>query len=234
MRKLLILPIDIKSRELDARLLHAAIAIDAGWEIIIGSKTLINRNLWRFSRGIYLFSTLAAGRYKTAKYLRKMGFSSQGWDEEGLVYGDKNTYIQERVHYKTMQLIDQIFAWGKKHAEDITSEAKKAGKDIYIAGNPRIDLLRPEMHNLYKNEIKSIKEKYGDFILITTNLSWANPHIIPKEQRELHKDNFNKKYGSRDGAKSYLAYQKRMLYEFKNAIPKIAEKLPNILIAFSA
>ncbi len=228
-RKTLILPVDIKSREMDARLLHAVVALDAGWRVIIGSKTLINRNLWRLPRGVYLFSTLAPGRLRIARCLRAMGFASQGWDEEGLIYGDRDIYLQERVSPDTMALIDQIFAWGEAHAEDLSIPARQAGKTVEVAGNPRLDLLRPELRGLHEPEARRIRATHGDFILITTNLSWANPHVLPKEQQDLHVP-AQPADDRREGARSYLQYQKRMLTAFRSAIPHLARTFPDTRI----
>ncbi len=228
MRKVLILPIDIKSREMDARLLHAVLALDAGWRVITGSKTLINRNLWRLPRGVYLFSTMAPGRLRIARCLRRMGFASQGWDEEGLIYGDRDIYLRERISPDTMALIDQIFAWGRAHAEDLAGPARKAGKSVEVAGNPRLDLLHPRLRALHEDEAARLRRTHGDFILVTTNLSWANPHVIPKEQRDLHGS--TAKDDDREGARSYLEYQKRMLAAFRSALPRLARALPDTTI----
>ncbi len=229
MRKILYLPIDIKSREMDARLLHAVVALDAGWQVITGSKTLINRALWRMPRGVYLFSTLAEGRKLIARCLRHMGFATQGWDEEGLIYGERDLYLEERVSATTLSLLDQIFAWGREHARDLSGPARAAGKTVDIAGNPRIDLLRPKLRCLYREETERIRRRHGDFILITTNLSWANPHVTPKEQEELH-DGQDDPARHRAGARSYLSYQERMLAAFKSLIPGLARAFPTMKI----
>ncbi|HHN73264.1 MAG TPA: hypothetical protein ENK13_04160, partial [Thermopetrobacter sp.] len=128
--KTLILPVDIKSREFDARLLHAAFALQRGWRVIVGSKTLINRAIWHLPRGVYLFSTVGRSRIRNARRLRRMGFASQGWDEEGLVYGDRALYRRQRLYAPTMALVDQLFAWGEESARDMRIVAEQAGKDV--------------------------------------------------------------------------------------------------------
>ena len=221
--KTLILPVDIKSREFDARLLHAAFALQRGWRVIVGSKTLINRAIWRLPRGVYLFSTVGRSRIRNARRLRRMGFASQGWDEEGLVYGDRALYRRQRLYAPTMALVDQLFAWGEESARDMRIVAEQAGKDVEVAGNPRLDLLHPKLRSLHEPKARQLRERYGPFILVTTNLSWANPHVIPPEQRDLH--------GAapppgREGEFSYLQYQKRMLRGFMKLMPAIAGAHP--------
>ncbi len=225
--KTLILPVDIKSRELDARLLHAAFALQAGWRVITGSKTLINRAIWRLPRGVYLFSTLAPGRLLLARCLKAMGWPSQGWDEEGLIYGDPEIYRRQRLSSRTMALVDRLYAWGEASAADMRIVARKAGKDVEVAGNPRLDLLRPELRPLLEPEARRLRELHGDFILFTTNLSWANPHVIPPEQADLHTDS---PPPGREGPWSYLQYQKRMLAAFLEAVPAVAAAFPELKV----
>jgi hypothetical protein len=45
---------------------------------------------------------------------------------------------------------------------------------IHITGNPRNDLLRPEIQPYYEKEVSNIRETYGDFILINTNFNHVN------------------------------------------------------------
>ncbi len=225
--KTLILPVDVKSREFDARLLHAAFALEAGWQVILGSKTLVNRAMWRLPRGVYLFSTVGRSRIRNARWLRRMGFASQGWDEEGLVYGDRALYRRQRLYAPTMALIDQLFAWGEESARDMRLVAREAGRDVEVAGNPRLDLLRPELRALHEEGARRLRERYGRFILVTTNLSWANPHVIPPEQQDLHGE---KPPPGREGEFSYLQYQKRMLEAFMQVVPAIARTFPDLAL----
>ena len=45
---------------------------------------------------------------------------------------------------------------------------------IDVTGNPRNDLLRPELHSYYGNDVQAIKNTYGDFILVNTNFNHVN------------------------------------------------------------
>ncbi len=226
-KKTIILPVDIKSREMDARLLHAAFALQAGWRVIVGSKTLINRAMWRMPRGVYLFSTFGHGRLLMARALKRMGFASQGWDEEGLVYGDGGQYRRQRLSAETMALVDQVFAWGEASATDMRPVAEQAGKRVEVAGNPRLDLLHPKLRALHEPQAQALRQQHGRFILIPTNLSWANPHVIPPEQQPLHADT---PPPGREGEFSYLQYQKRMLERMRALIPTLARAFPDMKI----
>ncbi|WP_156098521.1 surface carbohydrate biosynthesis protein [Thermopetrobacter sp. TC1] len=217
--KVLILPIDIKSREFDARLLHALVALERGWTVITGSKTLINRAIWRLPRGVYLFSTMAQGRLFLARMLKKMGYATIGWDEEGLVYADRDLYLAQRISVETMRLMDSVHAWGQAHAEDLREVAMAAGHEVKVSGNPRLDLLKPRLRPLYAKETERIKSRFGNFLLVATNFSWANPHVIT-EDKTRDADRFRA-----EGAQSYIAYQRRMKQAFIDALDVIAPKV---------
>jgi surface carbohydrate biosynthesis protein len=48
------------------------------------------------------------------------------------------------------------------------------GTSIHLTGNPRGDLLRPELRGFYARDIESIRREYGDFILMNTNFKPVN------------------------------------------------------------
>ncbi len=217
--KVLILPIDIKSREFDARLLHALVALQRGWTIITGSKTLINRAIWRLPRGVYLFSTMAPGRLFLARMLKKMGYATIGWDEEGLVYADRDLYLAQRISVKTMELMDSVHAWGKAHALDLEEVAKAAGQQVKISGNPRLDLLKPRLRSLYAEETEHLKTRFGDFLLVATNFSWANPHVVTEDKTQ------DSDFFRAEGARSYIDYQRRMKQAFIEVLDYVAPKV---------
>ena len=56
--RILYLPMEIASRELDSRLLIAALALERGYEVVLGQKWLIERNVKSMPAGIYLSKTL--------------------------------------------------------------------------------------------------------------------------------------------------------------------------------
>jgi len=50
-------PMEMASRELDSRLLLAAIAASHGFEVVLGQKWLIERNIEYMTPGVYLSKT---------------------------------------------------------------------------------------------------------------------------------------------------------------------------------
>jgi hypothetical protein len=61
------------------------VALQQGWRVIVGSKALINRSSWRLPLGVNLCQTMTHKRVPLLKHLRKLGYATFGWDEEGLI-----------------------------------------------------------------------------------------------------------------------------------------------------
>ena len=66
--KIIYFPMEIASRELDSRVLLAAVAVDRGFEVVLGQKWLIERNIERMTPGLYCSKTLTV---RDAKIDRK-------------------------------------------------------------------------------------------------------------------------------------------------------------------
>jgi surface carbohydrate biosynthesis protein len=83
----LYLPVEVASRELHAKLLLAYLAVALGYEVIIGWKSAINRNLRAMPPGIVMFKTLTARDGKAMARARAAGHRIAALDEEvpGLV-----------------------------------------------------------------------------------------------------------------------------------------------------
>lgn len=185
--KTLILPAEIKSRELDARLLNAVVACRRGWRVITGSKALINRAIWRLPRGVYLCQTLTAKRASLLRLLEQAGFVSIGWDEEGLVYFGRDIYLARRVAPQTLARLATVIAWGEASRNDLDERAGQAATRAVAIGNPRIDLLRKELRGLHAAECAALKAQHGSFILINSNFSGVNPMAVIGDARSAVK-----------------------------------------------
>lgn len=215
----LILPAETLSREFDARVLQALIAVSRGWNVFIGSKALINRNIWRFPRGIYLCQTLTSKRVTMLKYLKSLGFDSVGWCEEGFVYPGKDLYIKRRIAEQSLGFLSAVVAWGENNNEDLKVKADKIGLNPAVLGNPRIDLLRPEFRDLYRQDVNDLKSRYGDYLLFNSNFASVNP------SPEVRAGGFRKQVDP-DVARRFdewVAYRRRIFKKFHEVIPILAE-----------
>ena len=170
----LYIPVETAARELDAKLLLALFAVDAGMHVTVGNRALLNSQIHRFPSGIYLSHNFDKGRQRILSILHRLGHRIAAWDEEGLVWIDGKTYRRRRVHSDTLRHVDCVYAWGAQHAEVLGEAVKNGRTRIVRSGNPRADLLRPEFRALYSARAEALRAELGDFILINSNFGWLN------------------------------------------------------------
>jgi len=68
----------------------------------------------------------------------------------------------------------RLLALSDDHAASLQQRHPGCGDKISVVGNPRIDLLRPELRDCYQAEVAAIRAKYAPFILINTNFALMN------------------------------------------------------------
>ena len=162
----LLLPIENQVRELDPRLLLACIAARRGFSSVIGPIREIEFHIVSFPRSIYLSKSMLSGRAEMFKIMRQLGLEIVTLDEEALVHLPPEIYYSRRLSPDAMAYVSRLFAWGQDNAELWRQYSQlPAGATIHITGNPRNDMLRPEIRVFYKMEVNELRRNYGDFIL---------------------------------------------------------------------
>jgi len=171
----LIIPVENQVRELDPKLLLAVIAARHGFASIIGSHREIDFRIASFPRGLYLNKSMTERNLKMFKIMRQLGHVVLSWDEEALVHLPPDIYYSRRLSPIAIRYISHLFAWGDDNA-DLWRRYPHLppGLPIHVTGNPRNDMLRPELHAFYADQVEKIREKYGDFILVNTNFNHVN------------------------------------------------------------
>src|SRR3954468_6751140 len=176
--RILYLPMEIASRELDSRLLIAAFALERGYEVVLGQKWLIERNLRAMQPGIYLSKTLTQRDAKFSARAGSIGYFVTAIDEEmpGLVVSRNELRWVSQAGVDSSNL---IFVAGNNNAEALRARFPDAADKVLAIGNPRLDLLRPQLRPLYRAEADRLRAKYGRFVLINTNLGFTNSEKGP-------------------------------------------------------
>ena len=176
--KFLILPCETRNRELDAKLLLGCAATDRGFEVFLGAKREINMTAVDLPRSIYVQKSLSKRSYRMYDILDRVGHWIVGADEEGLTYYTPENYLKERVDPRSLNKTRALLAWGHENAEVWGEHPDISDTPIKITGNPRIDLLRPELRPFFQEEVDEIRERLGPFVIINTNFSHIN-HFFP-------------------------------------------------------
>ena len=162
MKKSLIIPVENQVREFDPKLLLACIAARRGFSALIGSRWEIDNRISSFPRSVYLSKSMTKRGGKLFQIMRKVGHEIVAWDEEALVHLPAETFFSRRISPTGIKHVSHLFAWGQDNADLWRQYPHLSSRTpIHITGNPRGDMLRPEMRDLYAREIKAIHKPMG-------------------------------------------------------------------------
>jgi surface carbohydrate biosynthesis protein len=226
-KPMLLIPVENQVRELDPKLLLACIAAERGFSSIVGSRREIEFNITSFPKSIYISKSMKSGNGRFFRILRKLGHDVVAWDEEALVHLPREIYYSRRLCPEAMGFVSHLFAWGEDNAEMWRSyRPLPATKPIQVTGNPRVDLLRPEIRPFYQSEAEKLRARYGEFILINTNFNHVNA-FSPFQNLFLPRTSGEKEPGFGEAAKGMpreyaegLRAHKQILFEsFQQMIP---------------
>ncbi len=169
----LYIPVEVASRELDAKLLLAARAIRRGFEVVFGQKWLMLDNLAHVPPGIVLFKTLTVLDAKAMERAVRCGHEVAAIDEEmpGLVARKQGLRYVADAALKCCRI---AFTVGPDHQQTMEAMFPAYRSLCRPVGNPRWDLLRPEFRGFYREQVAEIRREHAPFILINTNFAFLN------------------------------------------------------------
>ena len=234
-KRLLLIPVENQVRELDPKLLLACIAARRGFSSVIGSRRQVDFRIASFPKGIYLSKSMTVRSIKMFKILRKLGHEIVAWDEEALVHLPPEIYFSRRLSPTAMGYLSHLFAWGQDNAElwrqypELPPEVS-----INITGNPRNDMLRPEMHGFFEDEVEKLRNSYGDFILINSNFNHINAfYPVQSLFLPVTKPGEVPKFGraargmTREFAEGFQDHKQAIFRDFKRLIPALEKAFPD-------
>lgn len=235
---LLLIPVENQVRELDPKLLLACIAAKRGFSSVIGSRRELEFRIDSYPKSIYLSKSMTRRSLIFFRMARKFGHHVVTWDEEALVHLPPQTYFSRRLHPEAIQLVSHLFAWGQDNVE-LWRQYDHLPQDmpIHNTGNPRNDMLRPEMHPFYEDDVQALRRKYGDFILINTNFNHVNafgpdmnlfqPVMKPGEPAKFGRAAHGM---SREYAQGLSDHKQAVFKSFQHLIPKLDQAFPDLNI----
>jgi surface carbohydrate biosynthesis protein len=218
----ILLPVETINREFDAKLHLALRAVARGKKAIIGGRQAINACLPSLPRSIYVSKGVRVGNRHILRLMEAFGHAVVALDEESLIRQSDEALLM-MIDEETFNRPKLLFAWGKSNADVWKSFHGYRGTPIVEIGNPRIDLLRPELSGYLAGDAEAIRRRFGDFILVSTNFSMVN-HFIAEHVRFKTADNIDT---SRAGElKSGLTAHKAVIFEaFRSIIPALAKSI---------
>lgn len=225
----LIVPVENQVRELDPKLLLACIAARRGHTVIIGSHREIDLRISSLPQSLYLNKSMTDRNLKMFRIMENLGHKILTWDEEALVHLPAETYYSRRLSPVAIRYNSHLFAWGEDNAElwrqypDLPTDMP-----IHVTGNPRSDMLRPELRSFYDPEAEEIRKTYGNFILVNTNFNHVNA-FFPAQNlfRPVKKAGEKPQFGkaavgmSREYAEGLRNHKLAVFKTFKQLIPTL-------------
>jgi surface carbohydrate biosynthesis protein len=230
----LLLPVENQVRELDARLLLACVAAKRGFTSVIGPIREIEARIASFPQSIYLSKSMLSGRIEIFKIMRRLGLKIVTLDEEALVHLPAEIYYSRRLSPDAMSYVSRLFAWGQDNAELWRQYPHRPNNvKIHVTGNPRNDMLRPEIRSIYEGTVQDLHRQYGEYILVNTNFNhvnafYASMNLFKPQRNQGDKPEFGR--AARGMTRAYaegLRKHKQSVFEdFQALIPKLDEALP--------
>jgi len=162
-KKTIYIVIELKVREIVAKLLFSYYASLRGYRIYLGSREkiidLIND---KKEKGGIFFYKAGLQIVRTKKISKKI-------DKHIVLDEEMTAGLNEERYYKsakaffpeTKKYIDVYFYVNKKIAKIVAKTIK--AKNVYGIGWPRVDLFQKKFSKIYDNDVKKIKGKYGKF-----------------------------------------------------------------------
>ncbi len=230
----LIIPVENQVRELEPKILLACIAARRGFPVVIGSRLEVDYHIASFTRSIYLSKSMTERSVKMFRIMRKLGHEIAAWDEEALVHPPAETYFTRRLSRSAIGEVSHLFAWGEENAELWRAYPHYPQTPIHITGNPRGDMLRPELRTYYDDVVQRRRDAYKDFVLVNTNFGFVNAFnpsqnlFIPGSKPERVG---RAAVGMRPEFATGMRDHKQLLFDhFRRLIPILERAFPDINI----
>ena len=232
----LLIPVELQVRELEPKLLLACAAAMRGFTAMIGPRREMHFYLYAFPKSIYLSKSTTNASKNVFRYLGKMGSKIAVWDEEALVALPPRLYYRHRLSTRSIGFVSHLLAWGEQNA-DLWRKYPHLpeGIPIHVTGNPRGDLLRSDLRGYYEEDVRALREEYGDFVLVNSNFNLINAYHTdmnllmpgPNPGDELVLSRRSKSLGlDREYAEGFTAYKKAILQSFEELVPALAREFP--------
>lgn len=225
-KQIVCFPIETKVRELDGRLYLAFHLLAQGFDVLIGSRSGILREVKHLKNCFYFAKSIS----KEQKQLYEEMYQNQNKIlyhniEGGILYKDENSHYLSAYPEDLVKYIDSIYLFGDKIKNGLIKTLSYIDENkLKSIGAPRFDLLKPKYRNYHHERISSHRKNYGNYILINTSFSLANPYV-----GQDHIKQYIKTYPDfSEEARKQLLYKQEfygeVLETFIKSIKQLAEK----------
>ncbi len=172
--KWLYLPVEVITREIDAKLLLTYYAVKQQFNVILAKQHKLYEQMESLPKGIFLSKGYPKNKKGPLFDAKEFGHAVVELDEEGLIFNE-NVYLSHRVQEDYFRILDHVYCWGIDQKNTLLRAYGEKEK-LSLTGHPRFDLLKEKYRSIYSDEVETIKKQYGNFILVNTRFGVYN-HI---------------------------------------------------------
>jgi len=215
------IPIEIKVRELEGRLLLALAAAERGHTVIVGEK---KDTIGLATKGllppglVHLKSITPHDSMKNMlSKLNKNGHAVTVQDEEsGLLDETYDTFARLRFSEETIKAVDKVLAWGHYDLRSLKQFYSSQSKKIVVTGSPRVDFWRKDFAEYYSDHTESKDLAGKPYIMVVSNFGGPlNVNRFWNVMARLNKAGyFEREEGREKHDYENAAYQTRLIGEF--------------------
>lgn len=183
------MPVEVKVRELESRVLLTCCLVEAGYGVIIGQQSPLRRQLHRLPRGLYFDKCISPYKEDFIASRVELGYLNVSIDEEGLAAEPQGrVYARSRYAQSTIDDTEQLYVWGQLESDIITADYPSAEPKLRLTGNPRVDLWRNVFAKQFADAAARLKRQHGDYILVPSNFGEAgtNPESAMADNLERY------------------------------------------------
>ena len=230
-----LIQMEIKARELEARSLLALVAAERGHQVLLGDvrRAFIDRP-GDFPASIFHDKSLTPSPAKLAFFhlLEEHGSTLTSQDEEHwLNLPSFEVPAVRRFSSESLGLAARSFAWGDHERDALTARYPEHQHRIVTTGSPRVDLWRPEMRAYHTAAPLPDLPTGRPFVLFSSNFSFVldvNPFWVRIRDKRRH-------YHGLDDAFEFDRYdaaadKQRVLRDFVRAVRHLATTRPDLLV----
>lgn len=229
MRKLIYLPIEIKVRELNSKLLLAIRLVELGNSVVICRREFAD-NLKNKPNGVVLAKSIAGFEIDNIKKHKKHGNLYTSLDIEGIFISNREQSF--RISQETINEVDMLFLNGEKELIRIKETNFQLDESkIMLTGAPQFDFYKHPLYKFFKHNSSKYKADYGNYILVLSRFGDSNSKFKRKD-KDLG-DFYNKQLGlnmSCDVLNFYNSSEKhtdKLFNAFLEMLPVLSANFPN-------
>lgn len=228
-RRWLLLPVEIKVREFESRVLLSCIAAERGYGVLLGRNGFNTDG--QYPKGVYFDKCISPNKLASfEKQVNVLGNKLASLDIEGLVYQSEDRWLRIRISQDTVNLSSLICTWGNEQYSMINRVFDIPDK-LLITGAPTADMWRKKMNFLYQDRVDDILNRFGGFILIPSNFAMIiNANGPDFYLKQFTQNGFVKTEEEIEYLKRGLCFHQKIFDKFIEMIPAVATDNPDHIV----